>query len=164
MIMIYKTSVFKRMISSRKVSILHIETVWSDIYLNQWNTRLCFIALNMNLIILCMILKTYLISGYEVLCSLSPSGACEHRQRDVFRAPRSWRLRCLLQPPGRPRPLLHHRLQLLRGDACRDISCHSEGHLVWSTGATAAYCVELLLPPLRQEKKICSLFSHSSIL
>lgn len=79
------------------------------------------------------------------LLFLAPSGACEHRQRDVFRATRSWRLRHLLQPPGGPRPLLHHRLQLLRGDACRDISSHPEGHLVSATGATAAYCVELLL-------------------
>lgn len=78
--------------------------------------------------------------------SFAPSGAGEHRQRDVFRAPRSRRLRNLLQPPGGPRPLLHHRLQLLRGDARRDASSHPEGNLVSATGAARAYCVELLLP------------------
>lgn len=76
---------------------------------------------------------------------LAPSGARQHGQRDVFRATRSGRLRHLLQPPGRPRPLLHHRLQLLRGDTCRDTSSHPEGHLVSAAGATAADCVELLL-------------------
>ena len=85
---------------------------------------------------------------YHVILSLSPPGACQHRQRDVLRAARSRRLRRLLQPPGRPRPLLHHRLQLLRGDACRDISRHPEGHFVSATGAPAAYCVALLMPSL----------------
>lgn len=83
------------------------------------------------------------ISSFYLLC-LAPSGACEHRQRDVFRATCSRRLRYLLQPPGGSRPLLHHCLQLLRGDACRDVSSDREGHLVSVTGAAAAYCVELL--------------------
>lgn len=72
------------------------------------------------------------------------SGACEHRQRDVFRSAGSRRLRRLLQPPGGPRPLLHHGLQLLRGDPCGDLSPDPEGHLVSARGAAAAYCVELL--------------------
>lgn len=77
---------------------------------------------------------------------LAPSGPCQHRQRDVFRTARSRRLRRLLQPPGGPRPLLHHRLQLLRGHTRRDASLHPEGHPVSAAGATAAYCVELLSP------------------
>jgi len=75
--------------------------------------------------------------------SLVPSGACEHRQRDVFRAARARRLRRVLQPSGGPRPLFRYRLQLLRWDECRDVRSHSEGHLVSSTGAAAAYCVDL---------------------
>lgn len=80
------------------------------------------------------------------------SGACEHRQRDVLWASRSRWLRCVLQPPGGPRPLLRHRLQLLRGHKRGEIGAHSEGHLVSATGAAAAYCVALL-PSLAQQDK-----------
>lgn len=75
--------------------------------------------------------------------SLASAGACEHRQRAVFRAPGSRRLRRLLQPPGGSRPLLRHGFQLLRGDERRDFSSHSEAHPVRPAGAAAAYCVEL---------------------
>lgn len=94
--------------------------------------------------------------------SLVPSGAREHRQCDVFRASRSRWLRHLLQPPGRPRPLLHHSLQLLWGDSRRNTSPHSEGHLVSATGATAAYCVELL-PLVCTRGKKHFIFFHSEV-
>lgn len=76
--------------------------------------------------------------------SSPPSGPCQHGQRDVFRPARSRRLRHLLQPAGRPRALLHHRLQLLRGDARRDVSRHAEGHPVPAAGAPSAPLVEPL--------------------
>lgn len=82
-------------------------------------------------------------------------GACQHRQRDVFRPAGSRRLRRLLQPPGRPRPLLHHSLQLLWGDQRRDVGPDPEGHLVPPGGATAAYCVELL-PVLQRRARSAS--------
>lgn len=89
-----------------------------------------------------------------LILPLNPSGAGEHGQRDVFWAPRSWRLRHLLQPPVRPRPLLHHRLQLLRGDKRRNVSRHPERHVVSATGTTAAYCVELLPQYVQRDEPI----------
>lgn len=68
----------------------------------------------------------------------SVSGSCEHRQRDVFWAPRSWRLRHLLQPSGRPRPLFRHSLQLLRGNQRRDDGSDSEKHSVRPSGGAGA--------------------------
>lgn len=109
-----------------------------------WKTEfnLQFISLpsnheyNASFIIVCQVLK-------EVLF-LAPLGPCQHGQRDVFRPARSRWLRRLLQPAGRPRPLLHHRLQLLRGDARRDVSRHAEGHPVPAAGAASAPRVEPL--------------------
>ncbi len=46
-------------------------------------------------------------------CSIFLTGALQHRQCDVFWTAGSRRLRSLLQPTARPRPLLRHRLQLL---------------------------------------------------
>lgn len=80
----------------------------------------------------------------ELILCFASAGTHQYRQRDVFRAARSRRLRRVLQPAGGPRPLRRHRLQLLRGDQRRDNGSHSEGNAVRPAGAAAAYRVELL--------------------
>lgn len=95
-------------------------------------------------IVFCVLVFCFVFSDTSSFLCLALLGACEHRQRDVFRPAGARRLRSLLQPPGGPRPLFHHSLQLLWGDQCRDIGPDPEGHLVPPRAATAAYCVELL--------------------
>lgn len=73
----------------------------------------------------------------------------------MFRAPRSWWLRYLLQPSGRPRPLLHHCLQLLRGDQRGEPGSGPKGHAGSAPGAAAAWSVEKvpLHTPLRHSER-----------